>query len=460
MFKDITYMNDLLAYLNQTPAYIELGVVIGAIILSFIAKWGLSKTAFKDEQGEQTQLGSAFEVIAPVFRPLLSVIFISLAQAYMADLITAEQRIITLGYEIAIVWGILRLILFSTDSRGVVMVAGLIGAVLIITNFTGNLQPFLDYLNRFSFKLGSYEFSVVAIFKGLLAIGVLLWLAGVLTKLVRFIIGRFTKMRISNRELLAKASQIGIYFVLFVIALDVMGIDLTALAVFGGAVGVGLGFGLQKITSNFISGLILLVEKTVEVSDVVELENGIYGHVREIGARYTMIETLDTKEVMVPNEEFITTKVTNWTYTNPTGRMEIAVGVHYNSDLKLVQKIVVEALKDHPRVLRKPEPNCLLDEFGDSSVNFRLLFWVDDVSYKYFQVKSDVMMSVWDVLHAHDIEIPFPQRDLNVRSFDPKVADQLLEQYQTHIKPSVKGRSKQDKQSDKPTKKSATKTSK
>ena len=420
-------MQQILSYLTQTTTLIEAGVVLTSFILAFIAKKILSVTVFKNKQGEQTIFGSAFEFIAPVFRPLVTVIFISLAQAYLAEFIGEGQRIITLGYEVAVLWGIVRLISFSTESRAIVIITTFIGLLIIATSISGNLVPFIEYLDRFSFKLGSYQFSIVSIVKGLIAISVLVWLAGILTKLVRFIISRFTKMRNSNRELLAKGSQIVIYFALFLVALDIMGIDLTALAVFSGAVGVGLGFGLQKITANFISGLILLMEKTVEVNDVVELDNGLYGHVREIGARYTMIETLDTKEVMVPNEEFISSKVTNWTYSNPTGRMEIPIGVSYASDLKQVQKVVVEALKDHPRILRKPEPQCLLDEFADSSVNFRLLFWIDDVSYKYFQVKSDVMMSVWDTLHRNNVEIPFPQRDLNLRSVAPELLEFLTE---------------------------------
>ena len=318
-------------------------------------------------------------------------------------------------------WGVVRLVRMSTDSKEIIWFVKIAAVMMLAVSFSGNFDVLVEYLDRFSFKLGSYSFSVVGIVKGAVALSVLIWVAGISTRSVRFLINRFTKLRVSNRELAAKASQIGIYFILFMIALDVVGIDLTALAVLGGAVGVGLGFGLQKITSNFISGLILLLEKTVEVNDVVELENGVYGHVRQIGARYTMIETLDTKEVLVPNEEFITTKVVNWTYTNQTGRMVINVGVHYNSDIHKARQVMLDAIKDLPRILRTPEPQCLLDEFGDSSVNFRLMFWMDDVSYKYFQVKSDVMFAVWDALKEVGIEIPFPQRDLHVRSVDKSI---------------------------------------
>lgn len=412
-------MDKLLTYLMSTQALIQGGIVLGSIVFAIGCAYLFRAMILAGR--EETVLGRAFDAVQPVFRPLLSVLFIAVGGALFTDFLGSDLRMLNLGYEIAMAWGVVRLVRMSTDSKEIIWFVKIAAVMMLAVSFSGNFDVLVEYLDRFSFKLGSYSFSVVGIVKGAVALSVLIWVAGISTRSVRFLINRFTKLRVSNRELAAKASQIGIYFILFMIALDVVGIDLTALAVLGGAVGVGLGFGLQKITSNFISGLILLLEKTVEVNDVVELENGVYGHVRQIGARYTMIETLDTKEVLVPNEEFITTKVVNWTYTNQTGRMVINVGVHYNSDIHKARQVMLDAIKDLPRILRTPEPQCLLDEFGDSSVNFRLMFWMDDVSYKYFQVKSDVMFAVWDALKEVGIEIPFPQRDLHVRSVDKSI---------------------------------------
>ncbi len=412
-------MTALIDYLSSFEALTQSLVVLVSIVLAIVCSRFFRLVLIAGR--EQTILGRGFDAVQPIFRPLLCAVFISIGQALFVDAMGADLRVITLGYEIAVAWGLVRIVGLSTDSVEVIWFVRIVALILLAISFSGNFSLFIEYLNRFSFTLGSYQFSIVGIVKGAVALGVLIWIGNVGTRSVRFLINRFTKLRISNRELAAKASQIAIYFILFMVALDVVGIDLTALAVLGGAVGVGLGFGLQKITSNFISGLILLIEKTIEVNDVVELENGIYGHVRQIGARYTMIETLDTKEVLVPNDEFITNKVTNWTYTNQTGRMVITIGVHYQSDIHKARTVMLEAIRDLPRVLRTPEPQCLLDEFGDSSVNFRLMFWMDDVSYRYWQVKSDVMFAVWDALKANDIEIPYPQRDMHLRSVDPSV---------------------------------------
>ena len=428
---------ELFAYLTTIEAFVQIGIVCFSILMAFVTRAICTRVIRKKEAEKPSLLYKGFDYSRPIFRPLIALIFISFFQAVLTPYEGADLRLISLGYEICILWGITRLIFFSTEGNIIVGLSIIIGSVVLGLSFTGHLDALITFMDRISFKIGTYRFSIVSLFKGIIALTILLWVAGVANKFVRFFIGRFSKLRTSNRELAAKACQIAIYFVLFMVALDVMGIDLTALAVFGGAVGVGLGFGLQKVASNFISGLVLLMEKTVEVGDVLELESGLYGHVRQIGARYTMLETLDTKEVMVPNEELITTKVTNWTYTNPTGRMEIKVGVHYESDLDLARTSLVEALGEHPRILKQPEPQALLDEFGDSSVNFRVLFWMDDVSYRYFQVKSEVMFAIWNKLKEVDIEISYPQRDVNIRGLSEQFV-QLLDAGAKAQKPKKK----------------------
>lgn len=447
-------MPELFAYLSTAEAFVQIGVVLVSIALAFITRAICTRVIRKKEAEKPSLLYKAFDYSRPIFRPLLALILISFFQAILTPYyLGSDLRLISLGYEICILWGITRLIFFSTEGNIIVGLSIIIGSIILGLSFTGHLDSLIEFMDRISFKIGTYRFSIVSLFKGIIALTILFWVAGVANKFIRFFIGRFSKLRTSNRELAAKAAQIAIYFILFMITLDVMGIDLTALAVFGGAVGVGLGFGLQKVASNFISGLVLLMEKTVEVGDVLELESGIYGHVRQIGARFTMLETLDTKEVMVPNEELITTKVTNWTFTNPTGRMEIKVGVHYNSDLDVARQALVEALQEHPRILKQPEPQALLDEFGDSSVNFRVLFWMDDVSYRYFQVKSEVMFAVWNKLKEVGIEISYPQRDLHIRSMADDIRH-LIEGSANKPKPAEKQPKKDTKPSSKTSKES------
>jgi len=284
--------------------------------------------------------------------------------------------------------------------------------------FLGYLNPIIYFLDSDSlaFQVGQTRISAHLVVKALIAIALLFWLAGLFSDLSERKIKALRKINASNRALIAKALQIFIYFIAALITLDVLGIDLTALAFLGGAIGIGIGFGLQKITSNFISGLILLFEKSIEEDDLVELEDGTGGFVRHTGARYTLIETFEGREIMIPNEDFITKRVTNWTFSNTRGRIDIDIGVSYDADLDKASELIIEAANEHPRCSKNTAAECFLVDFGDSSVNFTLLFWVDDIIEGRKRPRSDVLFSIWRKLRDNNIEIPFPQRDLHIKN--------------------------------------------
>ncbi len=293
----------------------------------------------------------------------------------------------------------------------------LIGLLAVGYHF-GWIAPLENLLSTeaLTFTLGGRSFTVFLVIKAIVA---LILLAALARLLVEFGEGRIRALgavNASNRELVIKAFQIGAYTLTFFVALEVIGVDITTFAVVGGAIGIGLGFGLQKIASNFISGLILLMEKSIEEDDLVELENGTMGFVRKTGARYTLIETFENRELMVPNENFITSQVTNWTFSNTLGRIDIDIGVSYGSDLEQVQALMLEAALEHPRCSSEPEPQCYLVDFAESSVNFRLYFWVADVVEGRLRPASDVRFSIWRKFQDNGITIPFPQRDLHIRS--------------------------------------------
>lgn len=295
--------------------------------------------------------------------------------------------------------------------------------VLIIIFFLaagilGHLNPVITFLDSDSltFKIGDARVSAYLVVKAFCAITVLFWIAGLFSHVSEKKIKTLQKIKASNKAIITKALQIFIYFIATLIALDVLGIDLTALTVLGGAIGIGIGFGLQKITSNFISGLILLFEKSIEEDDLIELDDGTAGFLRHTGARYTLIETFEGRELMIPNEDFITKRVTNWTFSNTKGRIDINIGVSYGSDLDRVSELLLEAANKHPRCSKNIEAECFLIEFGDSSVNFTLQFWVDDIIEGRKRPRSDVLFSIWKNLKDNNIEIPFPQRDLHVKN--------------------------------------------
>jgi len=183
-----------------------------------------------------------------------------------------------------------------------------------------------------------------------------------------------------------------------------MGVDLTAFAVFGGALGVGIGLGLQKITSNFVSGITLLVEKSIKLGDLIEV-GGVMGWVRALNIRYTLVETHDGRELLIPNEELITTRVTNWTHSNENARIEVKAAVHLDSDVRRVREIMLTAARKHPRALRNPEPLCHLREFSELGLVVVLTFWIPDVKEGRLGPQSDVMLEILDQFRLENIQL-------------------------------------------------------
>ena len=225
--------------------------------------------------------------------------------------------------------------------------------------------------------------------------------------------------------LLAMVGYIG-FVIAALVALRFSGVSMASVAIIAGALSVGIGFGLQGIANNFISGLILLFERPIKSGDFVTV-GGVEGFVRKISIRSTEIETLDRRNVIVPNSELISGQVTNWVLRDPHGRLSLHIGVAYGSDVELVQKLLVDAAMEHPDVIkegRAPGPKALFMEFGESSLNFELRIWIHRIE-KRFDVTSGVNFAIDKAFREHGIVIPFPQRDLHVKSWDPDASPKI-----------------------------------
>ena len=298
----------------------------------------------------------------------------------------------------------------------VLLVLLLVGFISL--EFLEYLQPIKVFLDSedLSFSIGETRFSAYLMIKAIITIIMFFLLTGIVSDFGEKRIKSIKGIHSSNKALINKAFHIFIYFFGFIIGLNVLGIDLTAFAIFSGAIGIGIGFGLQKITSNFISGLILLFEKSIENGDMVELSDGTYGLIRKTSARYTLLETFEGREMMIPNEDFIINRVTNWTFNNRKGRLQIDIGVAYESDIEKARELILEAAKEFPGSIDDPKPACYLKEFADSSVNFMLFFWLADVSKGRYQAKNDVMLSIWKKFKENNISIPYPQRDIHIKN--------------------------------------------
>ncbi|MGK0299051.1 MAG: small-conductance mechanosensitive channel [Gammaproteobacteria bacterium] len=227
-------------------------------------------------------------------------------------------------------------------------------------------------------------------------------------------------LEIGTREVFAKLFQVTITVAIFILLLQLMGINLTALAVFGGALGVGLGFGLQSIASNFISGIIILLDRSITVGDYIQLEDGRSGEIRELNMRFAILETYDGKDIMVPNEQFITTNFVNWTHKNKKQRYPIEFTVAYDTDLDLLFKLVREVVASHPKVLSgddlpiEERPDAEILNFGESGINILVEFWMEGIDDGKNRVGADLMHLIWNVMKENNIEIPYPRRDVNI----------------------------------------------
>ncbi|MDQ6809964.1 MAG: mechanosensitive ion channel [Verrucomicrobiota bacterium] len=231
----------------------------------------------------------------------------------------------------------------------------------------------------------------------------------------------FTRLLVNSgldRSLQYAISQIASNAVLVIgviVVLQNTGINLGALTVFAGAIGVGIGFGLQNITSNFISGLVILAERPITIGDRVEVA-GLAGQVTHIRARSTVILTNDNIAMIVPNTKFIDSPVTNWTFGDPRVRFRVPIGVAYGSDVKKVREALIAAGQAHPKALQDPGPSVFLEKFGDSSIDFELVVWSSEMSHRPRRFKSDLNFLIEEKLREAGIEIPYPQRDLHIRS--------------------------------------------
>ncbi len=268
-------------------------------------------------------------------------------------------------------------------------------------------------------SLGNISFSALALVRGLIAGSLLFWLGQWSnSQSVAYI--EQQPMRPAIRQLFVKMAEFAIFGIAFLLLMNIMGISLSSLAIIGGAVGVGLGFGLQKIASNFISGVILLVEGQATVGDYIELDGGEAGTIIKMTARATILETFDGRWIVVPNEDFITTRVVNYSDSGSANRLEVAFSVSYDTDINKVPAIIEAAVATHPEVLDDPEgPDCELRSFGDSGIDFGVEFWVNGIDDGKNKYASDVLFLIWNALKDNDIEIPYPHRVVELKGALP-----------------------------------------
>lgn len=401
---------------------IELGVLAATFIIAYaLSRVGRTLLDRIWPQSEAGRFSSQRRILNGLVVPIFWIILLWIATSILGGL-GRENDILRAVASLLNAWVLIRL--FSSlvrDAFWSKMFAATAWTIAAL-NTLRLLDPAVGVLDSVAINIGQSRLSLYLVIKGLIFASLLIWLASTLSRVVSGKITNSATMSPSVQTLISQTVRLVLLFGAIVIALSTIGFDLTLLTVFSGAIGVGIGFGLQSVFSNLVAGIILLSERSIRVGDFIELNDGIQGTVREITIRSTLVTTNDNIDVLVPNAEFITKQMTNWTLRDALRRFRIPFGVAYGSDKDIVRKAGLEAAENVPHTLvgvPGRAPQVWLANFGDSALNFELVVWLKPDSVK--RPGAVIAAYNWELetaLKKYGLEIPFPQRDLHIRSSD------------------------------------------
>jgi small-conductance mechanosensitive channel len=408
----------VLAYFNR-PAFISQAIIIVAL---FLFSFGLSFWAEPRLEARVREIRGwpAFlRVIAILLRRLVWIIFVvSLTAGFVLVQSLGwpeSSQLLSTVLLLALAWLVISVVSQAIHSRTLGRVFAIVGWVYVAATILGITENIVAVLDNLGFQIGSFRLSLLWLLKAILFLGLLFWLA--------FSIGNFLDQRIqrsqeltpSLRVLSGKIVRVTLIIIAAVAWLSVIGINLTVITVFSGAIGVGIGFGLQKVVSNLFSGIIILLDRSIKPGDTISVGQ-TFGWIRELRARFVSVVTRDGREYLIPNEEFITREVINWSYSDDLVRIDVPFRASYDADPHLISRVAIEAATTVPRVVDAQLPACWLTAFGESSLEFLLRFWIRDPQNGLTNVRGAVLLAVWDAFKANGIGIPYPHRELIMKT--------------------------------------------
>lgn len=285
--------------------------------------------------------------------------------------------------------------------------------IILACHLSGVLPDIIQTLEDIKFNVSKTPVNLLQILQAILTVVLTLLIALWMSRLIENKLMRAQHINVNMRVVLTKLTRILLIFIAVLVALSAVGLNLTLLSVFGGALGVGLGFGLQKIASNYVSGFIILLDKSMQIGDVITAENH-YGVVSDLRSRYLVLRKLDGTEVIIPNEILITNSVINHSFSDRKARIILAIQISYESDLELAMRLMQDAANDHPRIMVEPAPSAFLIGFAANGIDLNLNIWVPDPEEGSAELKSQIYMAIWRAFKQHNISIPFPQMDVRL----------------------------------------------
>jgi small-conductance mechanosensitive channel len=409
-----------------TPAFLwQLGIILASLILAWSIN-GILRVYVMKYAPETWKVGIGG--INRVLFPLSSLLFVYVGMILLKN--WQHTGILKLAATLLIAMAVIRLVVYAL--RYIFAPGGWVRAMesaiattvwlLLALHLSGLLPDIMTVLNSVSFMMGKSELTLLLVLQAMLIILVTLFGALWISRMIENRLLGSHHMNMNLRVVLSKVVRIFFVLIAILMALSAVGLDITLLSVFGGALGVGLGFGLQKIASNYASGFIILLDESIHIGDIITVDTH-YGVVSELRSRYLVLKKLDNTEVIIPNELLVANVMINHSMTDRKVRVQLAVQVSYQSDLDLAMKLMVEAAKTQERVLQDPPPNALLKGFADSGIDLVMNVWITDPEQGTMGLQSEIYMDIWRAFKKHQVSIPYPQREVRILNAAPGTPD-------------------------------------
>jgi small-conductance mechanosensitive channel len=423
------FLHGAIHELTSVWLLLDLGLILFAAAIGMLAAMLIRRRV--DLTGLTTSWPPLLrQFLRHVFANLAAIVFVLIVAIMHSVMIQltwpSRSYLVGVATSLATAWVIIALVAGLIQNQFVYRVVAVSAWTIAALSILGLLEPAMKALDSVGLFIGGLRVTPLLVIKTAVLLLLTLWAANTASDFLDRRVRSAADLTPSIQVLIGKLIRLLLITFAILIVLSTVGIDFSALAFFSGAVGVGLGFGLQKIVSNLVSGIILLADKSIKPGDVITVGDS-FGWVESMGARYTAIVTRDGREFLIPNEDFVTQRVVNWSYSNDEVRIEVEFGVSYATNPHKVIVLALDAVRSVKRVLATPPPVCHLKAFGESSLDFVLRFWIRDPIDGLTNVRGQVLLALWDGFKREGIEIPFPQRDLNPRGPFEVVVEQKSE---------------------------------
>ena len=395
--------------------YLQLGLILAGAGIAFAAgaaiRLRIDMTSLA--MGWPTPLRLFMRVLIGSASTAVFAVEMTLARVVMlTSTWPSRSYLLSVAANLAFAWLIIRLVTSVIRNTFIVRVVSVSAWLVAALSILGQLEPTIEALDSVSVVLGGLRLTPLLLIKLGVLLVVALWLSNIASNFAESRITRSGDLTPSIQVLLIKMIRLALMIFAVALVMSAVGINLSALAIFSGAAGVGIGFGLQKIVANFISGIILLADKSVKPGDLVTIGDST-GRINEMKTRYISVAAGDGREFLIPNEDLVTQKVTNWTYTDKNTLVKVNFGTNYDADPRLVCKLAIDVAAAAPRAIKGKPPNCILTEFAEAGMKFSLTFWIADPD-GMDNVKSEVMLALWEAFKREGIRVPYPVREIRI----------------------------------------------